>query len=497
MKYLIKYVAIIAALVLIVGVIGIGCAGAAEQTAAEQTAAEQTAAEETEKAAVTVGEATEEETTAEEAVEGEFNWKQFEGTTIKLLGVAGTYNLEIQESIKPFTELTGIEVITDFVPETDYYNKVQLVAASGSGEYDFYMVGFPNMIDWVPAGWLEPLDKYVNDPNLTTADWDFEDFYPAVIENCYWDGINGHKFGKTGDAELWVIPEGVQLNGLLYRKDIFEKHSLEPPKTVKEAIEVGEVIMEKEPGMYGIGMRGKKEMATLYGGLWQTLMSYGATDFDDDLNSLWNSPEMVAGITEVQELLNKTANMGTWANQTWYEGLTDLAQGRVAMIDAAWAKMFYINYAEEDYMAKKKIAMAPPIYGTTPENMVSSMWCWSLGISSAAKNKEAAWMFIMFNTSKQQQREGTLLAYPSRASVFSSTEFAEGIDELCGPGNNVIESWNATAPYGAFIFTPVIGYNDFGNVFVGELQNAILGTKTPQKAMDDAVKYYDDNYKNQ
>ena len=30
------------------------------------------------------------------------------------------------------------------------------------------------------AGWLEPLDKYVNDPGLTDPDFDFEDSFPRT-----------------------------------------------------------------------------------------------------------------------------------------------------------------------------------------------------------------------------------------------------------------------------------------------------------------------------
>jgi multiple sugar transport system substrate-binding protein len=35
---------------------------------------------------------------------------------------------------------------------------------------------------WIGAGWLTPLDSYVNDPNKTPADWDFADFLTGSVQ---------------------------------------------------------------------------------------------------------------------------------------------------------------------------------------------------------------------------------------------------------------------------------------------------------------------------
>ncbi|MBC8388248.1 MAG: sugar ABC transporter substrate-binding protein [Actinobacteria bacterium] len=436
-----------------------------------------------------------EEEAIEEVVEEveeieEFDYRQFAGSQITILGCAGPFNPEIQEAIEPFFELTGIEVaLLDFVPETEYYNKVQLVCAAKQGEYDIYMVGFPNMIDWVPAGWLEPLDAYLEDPTLTSPDMDLADFYPKVIENCYWDGVNGHKFGSSDNASLYVLPLGCMINTIMYRKDIFDKYGLEPPKTVKDAIEVGEIIQENEPGMYGLAIRGNKEVATLYGGIWQTLKSYGAEDFNGDLKPLFNSPEMIKGLEEIAEMINKIGNINSWANMTWYEVMTDLASGQAAMALDAVPLVAWIN-AGEEAEAQGKLAYSPALYGGDREKMVSSLWSWNLGISSDSKSKEAAWLFVQYVTGKKMQAEGTVMAFPTRSSVFESPEFIAANEVNVG----FFETWEETIPYSGFIFTPAVGLNDYGYYFVGEIQNVVLGVKTAQKAMDDVVKYYNDNF---
>ena len=56
--------------------------------------------------------------------------------------------------------------------------------AAGSGAYDIFMTGPSVVWSYVPAGWLEPLDDYINDPEKTDQEWwDFDDFYPKLIDS--------------------------------------------------------------------------------------------------------------------------------------------------------------------------------------------------------------------------------------------------------------------------------------------------------------------------
>ncbi len=421
----------------------------------------------------------------------DFDWRRFEGTELKLLGCAGPYNTELQEAIDSFSDITGITVTADFLPESDYFNKVQLVSAAHSGEYDLYMIGFPNMIDWVPAGWIEPLDEYIKNPALLDPDFNIDDFYPAMLDNCCWDGVNGHKFGSNPNSKLWALPLGVMINQLMYRKDIFEKYGLEVPRTVKDAIRVGEIIQEKEPGMYGIGTRGIKEMQMLYGGVWTTLRSYGANDFNSSLEPEFNSKDMVRGLLEWKEMIEKIGNYKNWANMTWYDVMNDFQNGHCAMILDACAIGGWINTGDP-VPAKGLIAFAPPLVEDDINDMSSLMWAWNLGMSSDCKNKDAAWYFIQYATGAKMQKEGNIMSWPTRRSVFEDADFIAANEET---GNGTIfKAWEQTVPYTEFPFTPAIGFNDYGYQLAGEIQNVVLGLKSPEEAMSDLEKYYKNNF---
>ena len=98
----------------------------------------------------------------------EFNWRAFEGTSLKLLLNQHPYQQALVGELSKFTELTGIEVTYDVVPEQNYFDKVTIDLSAGqSSTYDVFMTGAYMIWQYAPAGWMEPLEPYINDPAKT------------------------------------------------------------------------------------------------------------------------------------------------------------------------------------------------------------------------------------------------------------------------------------------------------------------------------------------
>jgi len=432
-------------------------------------------------------------TPASGTTNGEFDWRRYAGTKISITGVEGVYNEQILEAIEPFEKLTGIKVEkVDFVPEADYTNKIQLLSSSKSSEYDVYMVSFTNLFDFVPNGWIEPLDSYINNPMLADPNLNMDDYYDTVLNFCFWDGVSGTPLGRnTSESKQYAMPFGWIVFNLLYRTDIFEKYNLEVPKTVDDIIEAGKIIQANEPDMYGVAMRGFKSVDMLYGGIWQTMLSKGGTDFDTNMNPVFDSDENVKGLEKVAEMLN-TVGPKEWANMTWYEVLTDLQAGKCAMAIDAPSLATWIATGE-DSVAKGKIDVAPPVYIDDPAKAKSIIFGWNLGMNAYSANKEAAWYFIQYCSGAERQSTGTRLAFPSRKSAMEDPEYVKSLEE--SGLKNFIPAWNATAAVADVLFTPATGFNDYGYVLAGELQNAVLGNKTAKEALSAVSKYYNSNYK--
>jgi multiple sugar transport system substrate-binding protein len=285
------------------------------------------------------------------------------------------------------------------------------------------------------------------------------------------------------------MPLGVMVNMLMYRKDIFDKYHLSVPTTIDEAIKVGKVIQQREPGMYGIATRGVKEIQQLFGGVWSTLESYGATDFDANMKPAFASDGMVKGLNDWQRMVKEIGNVNNWASMTWYDVMSDLSSGKAAMALDACAIGGWIN-SGKDCVGKGHIAFAEPFKSSDPSKARSFMWAWNIAVAADSRNKEAAWYFAQFVTSKEMQLRGSDMSWPTRRSVFDDKDFQKAnVGQI-----NFFDAWAKTIKYAGFEFSPVPGLNDWGYQLAGKIQDVVLGHAPAEKAMSDMVDYYNKNY---
>ena len=350
--------------------------------------------------------------------------------------------------------------------------------------------------DMVPPGWLASLDELIEDKSITIPDLNLDDFYPSLLNNCYWNGKNGHPLAKTDDAHLWVLPLGFMTNTLMYRADIFTRHNLKIPKNIDEMIEVGLEIQKlmdegKEPNLSApMQIRGIKGLQMLYGGVWQLIRCWGGTDIDKNLNPVFASEENIKGLTKVKEMIEKVGNYKNYPNITWEDVMTDLGQGKVAFTVDAVPIGAWLNIGQKN-PEEAQVAFAPAPYGDDPDKLIASTWSWNLGINASSKNKKAAWLFVQYVTGKKMSSEGSIMIMPPRASVAESQEWLEKTKRNRELG--LMNAWEKTLPYSTFIFTPNAGFSDYAYVLSGEIQNAIMGVKTPEQAMKDISRYYKEN----
>ena len=103
-----------------------------------------------------------------------FNWKAHDGEELKLLLNQHPYQQALVGELDKFTELTGIKVTYDVFPEQNYFDKVTIDLQAGEAStYDVFMTGAYMIWQYSPAGWMEPLEPYINDPAKTNSDYDF------------------------------------------------------------------------------------------------------------------------------------------------------------------------------------------------------------------------------------------------------------------------------------------------------------------------------------
>ena len=137
------------------------------------------------------------------------------------------------------------------------------------------------------------------------------------------------------------------------------------------------------------------------------------------MNAQLEDPRVVK-FTQMWIDMIRESGPANWANMTWYDAMETFAAGQAGMYpDCDFFAATYEDPAKSKVAGKVGYAMLPPgPAGTT----YSGLWTWALGMSSATKNKGAAWYFIQWATSPQTLLNATVEYKnynPSRVSVMN------------------------------------------------------------------------------
>ncbi len=402
------------------------------------------------------------------------DWRQFEGKTINLLMNKHTYTNSITDYTDEFTKLTGIKVNLYALSEQQFFEKQRMVLATGSDEYDISMIG-PEFI-WEFKPFLAPLDQYIEDPNLTDPAWDKADFFEGLMAS---NSVSGQLFAVPVMAEGYIFQ---------YRKDLFDKYGLTVPTTLDEWIETTKALQKSldEDGkedMDALAVRGIRGPGTVI--LVPTCLLYaaGGTYFDENGKCAINSDISIEIHKKYMELI-KAGCSKDWSSYDWYDVKDALTSGRAA--SGADCNFF----AAEQWDPEVSKVVGNMAYAMIPTVEVSNTWTWGLSMNNASRNKEAAWLFIMWATSKERLLDASLNYNnfdPTRASVVEHSE-VKAMFEKMGNYYQVDQQMLSKARLLPSQFAEVF---TFADMWVVALQEMLMGTKTVEKALNDLAKQAD------
>src|SRR6201746_935410 len=313
----------------------------------------------------------------------EVNWKKYAGTTLEANLVKGPRGELLQKYAAEFTELTGIKVESEVIPEQQQRQKVVIELTSGKPSFDVVHVSYHvQKRQFEKAGWLADLSGFMKDPNLTASDLTVDDF-----------SAGGRTCAPNDKGEMHSLPWSVDYFILYWNKEIFAKKGVELPKTFDEMVVAAEKLTDPANGIYGFTGRGLRNANMA---LWTNFyLNYGGEFLDDKGNILSDGPAAVQA-TKMYQRLMKSAPPGV-AGFNWMESMASLTQGRAAMwIDAdGWAPPI------EDPPASRvggKIGYA--LVPAGPKGQYSSTYGDGIGITRTSTKKEAAYLYCQWAVSK-------------------------------------------------------------------------------------------------
>ena len=398
-------------------------------------------------------------------------WKKYAGTKLEVILAKGPRGDNLQKNIKEFTDLTGIQVESEQIPEQQQRQKAVIEFTSGRPSFDVVHLSYHvQKRQFEKAGWLADMSGFLKDPNLTAPDLVESDFSAA-----------GLQYAKNDKGQMHSLPWSVDYFILYYNKELFQKKGVAVPKTFDEMVAAAETLTDPKEGTFGFVGRGLRNANMT---LWTNFfLNYGGEFLDAKGNILTDGPEAIEATKMYQRLLTKVAPPGV-SGFNWMESMASFTQGRSAMwIDGVgWAPPLE-DPAASRIVGKVGYTMVP----AGPKGQYSATYGDGLGIAQASKNKEAAYLLCQWAVSKAQgarllQSGGGV---PFRNSILNDAEVRKGVKMPQEWLQSVIDSAKISK-LGLPVIIPVAEFRDL----VGAGVTATLSGADPETELKKAHEQF-------
>lgn len=287
------------------------------------------------------------------------------------------------------------EIIADFEKEnpdidveyigiaaTEYQSKVD-TALQGGGLPDVGGVGAAMLAGFAAQNALEPLDDRLGKSSLN-----------GKLNE---DMVKSLKAAGGRDDTLYSIPTSANNGVLYYRTDLFEQAGLDEPTTWDKFYEAADKLTDKGKNEFGYTIRGgagsiAQALDAMYG-------QSGITSFWDSANekTTVNDPKNVAALEKYVGLFKKVTPAAD-LNNDFTKMVAQWDSGTIGMLNHNLGS--YQDHVKA--LGVDKFRGIPQPVGPGGKRVQVSNPVDGLGLFKSSKNKDAAWKFIDFATSKAE-----------------------------------------------------------------------------------------------
>jgi multiple sugar transport system substrate-binding protein len=342
--------------------------------------------------------------------------RRFAGQTISILVAAEGDEKGVQDKIPEIKKRFGIDVKMTALPVGPLNEKLSQNVKAPTSSFDAIMVLGFTVSAFVGGGFFDPLNKYLK---KAPAGYDFPHDFPAG--ELRYVGYYDIKHQRFGGQTLYLIPG---LHGgsvvLYYRKDLFAKAGLKPPKTWAAYLRAARTL--NTGGVAGNSMIAKSGDVSMFLCDWYTrFTNMGGILMSGSPQTKNFKPRLDSriGIAALQHMVDcvKYAAPGV-QSYDFTVSTNAFSAGQTAMM-MVWSTTAGPVYNPKTSKVANKVGVAVP-----PGRGQAVRGGWGMGIpkNAPAGNKDAAWTVIAYLTSKQWERYQTLKYQtdPTRNSTFFS-----------------------------------------------------------------------------
>jgi glycerol transport system substrate-binding protein len=452
--------------------------------------------------------------------------KPFKGMDIKVLSeIIATHEYESGTLAKAFTEITGINLTHEMIPEGDVVRTLEKQMYTGENLYDAYINDSDLIGTHARYGQVVSLTDYMvgDGKSVTLPTLDLKDFI-------------GLDFTTGMDGKLYQLPDQQFANLYWFRYDLFQRPEIRAK--FKEAYgydlgvpvnwsayediadfftnKVGKIDGKK---IYGHMDYGKKDasLGWRFTDAWLSMAGAGDKGLPNGSpvdewgirvegchpvgssiarGGATNGPAAVYSVAKYIDWLEKYAPPGS-REMNFGEAGAIPKNGNVAQ-QIFWYTAFTSSMTEKGLPVVNddgtpKWRMAPSPHGAYWEEGqklgYQDAGSWTLLKSTPEDRRKAAWLYAQFVVSKTISLKKTLVGLtPIRESDIQSQEMTDAAPKLGG----LVEFYRSPARKQ---WTPtgnnVPDYPKLASLWWKNIGDASSGTKTPQEAMDSLAKAQD------
>lgn len=386
--------------------------------------------------------------------------KPFQGVVLNMLDSAEGQTDAMIALQNKCMDTTGVTMKVEVVSQDDVDTKMQTALAAKSSTYDIIGIDIIDLAKYSAAGWVEPLDSYLDEATKS-------DILPFAL-----DGIsyNGKTLGLPWKAEYMVF---------VYNKKMLADAGIANPPTtwdelVKDSLTLKEKNIVKFPVVFTWGA-GYEQISSDY-----TMITkgFGGELFDKDGNPAFNQGAGVQALQLMNDMVNKYKIVDPAALTIKGGGTRrDIMMSGNAAFGFLWGTpLVTMNDPANSKLAGQfELALAP--------NKISLAGPMGMSISAFSANKDAAWAYLKCIAGPAGEKE-LFLKDGSPFGYKSVLADAEVQAKLAKSGGEVaaLQAQNLAVrpslPY----------YADFSSALQSTVQKVLTGQAAVQQALDDLAK---------
>lgn len=372
-----------------------------------------------------------------------------------------------------FTKDAGIKVEIDRQPMLRMKFRQLQEMAKPQGDLDLicYVVMWKS--EYVKKGLIQEIAPFLANAQLADPVYDIKDIVPRYLENI---GLVGGPKGYLAGAgaKLYGLPYGAETSILAYRRDIFAKHNLAPPKTYDELHKLLPLLRDKE-GIGALTSRGQAGHNSVHAFLLH-LNPLGGRIFDAGWKPIFNNEAGVKALTLLKDIVDSgpegIVNFGQ------IEMLNSFLQGKAAMYLDSTGIFGGVRNPEVSQVDGKVSYVVHP-KGVRHASQSGGL---GLAIPRNAKNADAAFLLMQWLTSKAQDKAVCRLGgVPTRMSTITDVDLVRQYPEYI--------TLREQLGYADPDWRPIIAEWDDINVKVlgVAIHEVLTGKKAPKQVLDEAV----------